>query len=427
MESLQPIRRIVAERLLSGDIVLTASSGKMSAVIRRASKGEVSHAMICVQHGSIIDSTDDGVQAHNIQRKLYEADDHVVVLRLRESLDPVQLQSVLNYARSEVGTRYSKVEAARSVLGGPKPRTRKLFCSRLVARAYAAAGVNLVPDPDYCTPEALRQSTLLTEIPDMTEIVSEAELAAWARRPNPLADMRAMQNEILDVARQRDPAIENFENLDAFVQANPQWDEEIAEAYRASGYLDLWRVDYAINPWHYDLDKMEARARSGDDEGLRLYCVSTIQEFHTAGVRFAVNLAHYEGAMQVNGRRTTAQLVALYSQLVRNDQLRRDIALAWLRRHHPGDAATHLQRIEPHSPIWFSIIDRVEPRLGAIARANIQQVGSVDVCSACGDPSQDYRLVNSADAMPGVPSLRLCSDCIVIRRGSGEILVPLHD
>lgn len=171
---------------------------------------------------------------------------------------------------------------------------------------------------------------------------------------------------------------------------------------------------------------MEASARSGDDEGLRLYCVSTIQEFHTGGVRFAVKVAYYERAMQVSGRRTTAQLVALYIQLVRNDQIRRDVALTWLRRHHPEDAATHLQRIEPHSSLWFSIIDRVEPFLGAIARANIQQEGSVDVCSSCGDPPQDYLLMNSADAMPGVPSLRLCSDCILIRRGYGEILVHLH-
>jgi len=36
-------------------------------------------------------------------------------------------------------------------------------------------------------------------------------------------------------------------------------------------------------------------------------------------------------------------------------------------------------------------------------------------------------LVNSADAMPGVPSLRLCSDCVVIRRLGGEILTPIED
>ncbi|MCB4860959.1 hypothetical protein K7W03_15305 [Sphingobium sp. PNB] len=63
--------------------------------------------------------------------------------------------------------------------------------------------------------------------------------------------------------------------------------------------------------------------------------------------------------------------------------------------------------------------------LGAISRISIQRMGSPDVCSACGDPADDYRLVNAAEAMPGVPSLRLCSDCVGIRRGGGEILEPI--
>lgn len=64
----QPLRRVRVEALQPGDIVLTARTGKVSKVVRRATKGEVSYAMICVQHGSTIDSTDDGVQASNIQR-----------------------------------------------------------------------------------------------------------------------------------------------------------------------------------------------------------------------------------------------------------------------------------------------------------------------------------------------------------------------
>jgi len=71
-------RRIKVELLMPGDIILTASRGKVSKAIRLATKGQVSHAMICVQHGSIVDSTDDGVQAHNIQRELYGPDDHVM-------------------------------------------------------------------------------------------------------------------------------------------------------------------------------------------------------------------------------------------------------------------------------------------------------------------------------------------------------------
>jgi hypothetical protein len=160
---------------------------------------------------------------------------------------------------------------------------------------------------------------------------------------------------------------------------------------------------------------------------LREYCVSTVREFHTGGLRFAVNLAHYEHSMQDRPRVTTAQLLYLYRQLVRNDHMRRTVALEWLRRHYPADAKSELQRIVPHSDHWFSIVDRVEPRLGAIARMNIEASGSVDGCFACGDPAEDYLIVNGAEAMPGVPSLRLCADCVGIRSGNGEIFAPLAD
>lgn len=259
----------------------------------------------------------------------------------------------------------------------------------------------------------------------MTEMVSPEELAAWAVRMNPIADMQEVQNHILSAARRLDPSVETFGDLDRLVQDHPEWDEEIARVYRESGYLDLWRADFAINPWHYDLDQMEASAGPFPDQGLLDYCVSTVREFHTGSLRFAVNLVHYRRALEAKGRRTTAQLTALYQQLVTNDQTRRDVALAWLKRHHPEQADLHLQRIPPHSDLWFSIVDRVEPRLGAIARLSIERMDSPDVCSACGDPASDYRLVNAADAMPGVPSLRLCSDCVGIRRSGGEILEPM--
>lgn len=421
------LRRIKVEVLRPGDIVLTATTGKVSKLVRTATNGIVSHAMICVQNGSTIDSTDAGVQASNIQRELYDPDDIVVVLRLREALDEVRLLQLIDFARSEVGTRYSKIEALRAVLPGPKPRTKQMFCSRLVARAYAAVGVQLVHDPDYCSPEDLRASPMLVELPDATEHVSGEELAAWGARPNPIAEMQRMQNEILSVARSLNPSVENFNDLDSFVQRHPEHDDVIAAAYRDSGYLDLWRADFAINPWHYDFNAMDAITSIRSLRDLREYSIGTIREFHTGGLRYAVNLAHCERAIQVGGGLFSAQLVTLYRQLVRNDQTRRDVALVWLRRYFPADAKRHLQRIVPHSELWFSIVDRVEPRLAAIARANIQCMGTDTGCSSCGDPAEDYLLVNSAEAMPGVPSLRLCSDCVAIRRGYGEILVSIDE
>jgi len=422
------VKRIRVEILMPGDIVLTSDSGKTSRLVRKATNGAVSHAMICVQSGSVIDSTDFGVQAHNIQRELYENADLLLVYRLRNPIDALPLAEVIDFARSEIGTRYSKLEAARSIIPGPKPRDKKMFCSRLVARAYAYAGVRLVADPDYCTPDELRSSPLLIPVTDTVEAVSEVEIVAWRSRPNPIAAMQESQNAVLAAARLLDPTVENFNDLDAMVQGHPEWDAAIARAYRESGYLELWKSDFAINPWHYDLDAMEeegAGAVKGDS--FHRYCVGTIREAQSGGFRYAVNLMHYRAAFDIAKRETTGQLVALYERLVWNDQIRRETALTWLRRHFPDDARNGLERIIPHSQLWFSMVDRVEPRLGAIARISIQSTGSEEVCSSCGDPADDYRLVNGAEAMPGVPSLRLCPDCVGIRRGWGEVLEPLDD
>jgi hypothetical protein len=302
-----------------------------------------------------------------------------------------------------------------------------MFCSRLVARAYAAAGIQLVHDPDYCSPDDLRVSSLLVEVPDMLEVVSERELEAWAARADPIAATHDAQNAILAIARALDPTIENFNDLDALVQAHPRHDDAIARAYRDTGYLDIWRNDFAVNPWHYDLAEMEAATNERTVEEIRRYCISTIREYHTGGLRFAVNLAHYERAMQAGPRQTTSQLVQLYRQLVRNDHMHRSVALEWLRRRYPTDAKAEMQRIVPHTELWFSIVNRVEPRLGAIARMNIEAASSAAGCSSCGDPADDFLVVNGDEAMPGVPSLRLCPDCVAIRTGFGEILAPIDD
>lgn len=275
---------------------------------------------------------------------------------MREPLSAARLGAVLDFARSEIGTRYSKIDAARSVLVGSRPRNRQLFCSRLVARAYAHVGIQLVADADYCTPDELRWSPLLIELEDMTEPVSEEEIAAWAARPNPIAEFQESQNAILEAARRLDSTVENFNDLDRLVQTHPELDEAVAKAYRDSGYLELWRTDFRVNPWHYDLDGMEALTKASTLDDLRDYCISTIREFHSGGLRYAVNLVHYTGALRANNKQTTAQLVALYERLAHNDQLRRDTALAWLRRHFPDEAK---KRSRTHSAAFgIMVLDR---------------------------------------------------------------------
>ena len=49
--------------LRTGDIILTSGSNKMSKAVRRATNSAISHAMIYVQHSSVIDATAEGVHS----------------------------------------------------------------------------------------------------------------------------------------------------------------------------------------------------------------------------------------------------------------------------------------------------------------------------------------------------------------------------
>lgn len=417
------MKRLQIDSVQPGDILFTARPGKISKTIRAATEGVVSHAMICVQHSSFIDSTSDGVQARNLQRELFEDDEQAFHFRLKNPPRREVMEQIIDYARAEVGARYSISEAARSVAAVRRPRSRRQFCSRLVARVYKMAGIELVPDADYCSPEDLRRSPLLKELTVEFEPVSGEEFAWMSDRPNPIQATHNAQNAVLDAARSVDPEVENFNDLYGFLVKRPEADQVIAGALESSGYLEIWKMEVDEHPWRYTHGLMDKLSAS--PEVVRDYCIGTVKEAYSGGIRFAVNLAQLRELQRQHPRESFRLEIALYETLVRNDQNRREVAYDWLQRHYPDLLKQHMEEIEPHTPYWWSVIDRVEPQLAALSRHAVVSEGGTDVCTSCGDqPASRYRVVNGAETMPGVPSLRLCDDCIGIRRGMGNILVP---
>lgn len=420
------MKRIKIDSVIPGDILFTARSGKIGKSIRFTTNGVVSHAMICVAHGSFIDSTSDGVQARNLQRELFEDDEQAFHFRLKNPPERQILAQVIDYARAEIGARYSIIEAARSVSPLRRSNSKKQFCSRLIARVYKQAGIELVDDTDYCTPEDLRRSPLLEGLPVEFELVTVEDLAWMSDDPNPIKAMQDAQNAILEAARSVDSKIENFNDLYALLVRRPEADQVVADALESSGYLDLWKKEVDGHPWRYAEGLMDILP--DPPELVRDYCIGTVKEAYSGGVRFAINLVQLKALQDQHPRRAFSLEIALYETLVRNDQNRREIAYNWLQRHYPDLLTQHMEEIEPHTSYWWSVIDRVEPQLAALSQHAVVSEGRTDVCSSCGDrPAASYRVVNGAETMPGVPSLRLCDDCIKIRRGMGNILVPFLD
>ena len=72
---------------------------------------------------------------------------------------------------------------------------------------------------------------------------------------------------------------------------------------------------------------------------------------------------------------------------------------------------------EPHTVEWFEALEAFDPSKAAITRMVVERLGSLDVCSICGDdPARDYQLIDRFMQRNAVATIRLCDDCLRIKR-----------
>ncbi len=181
--------------------------------------------------------------ARNTQRLFFENDCSIHVLRLREGLSDAQLGVILNFMRGHIGTQYSGKEAVLTAIGGGRQPSKKQFCSRIVAQAYALAGIQLVSDPSYCSPADLKDSPLLVTIADTTVPLTSEEAASWDGRPDVPEMMRNATNVFLSGARLKSSAIQTFEDVNRHLATRPEDDDRFCQLLVESGYLSIWKID----------------------------------------------------------------------------------------------------------------------------------------------------------------------------------------
>lgn len=324
-------RRLDAAQLRPGDIVLTSDQSRLSLAIQTFTRSDISHAMIYVESHSIIDANSEGVHARNTQRLHYPADCALYVLRAKRPLTPEEAEAICLFARSKVGTQYSKIEAAQSVSPVRAPAGRRQFCSRLAAQAYAFAGRPLASNPHYVSPGDLLRSGVLRRVSGATEILSPEEREAWANHLDLTQLMRDATNVVLSGVRALDPRIETFDDINDFLIAHPEHDAAVLTIYEASGYLELFKADLLQNGWRYDLGLMAQVARNQAHE-IAGYCRDTVANKLGVCDRYARNYEGYGELRARYGLRTFARLQDLYATLAELDARRTEVAEAWLQR-----------------------------------------------------------------------------------------------
>ena len=412
--------RLNEQVLRPGDIILVTQSTKTSARIRLATMSDVSHAMVYVEDRSVIDARPGGVRSSNTQRLFLEAARPVHALRLRTAPTAAQLKVIERELRGKIGTRYSERQAALTLVPAKLAGDRQQFCSRLVAQAYAAAGIALVGNPDFCSPGSLKRSKLLEPIADATVPVTPEEIAFFESREDIPELMHEATNSLLDGARTFDPKIEDLDDLNGFIVDHPEHDEEMCRILVDSGYLDIWKIEQSKNPWQYDLELMNGEP----DGGMAVYCWEVLRNEGAQPNRYIQNRAEYDSFARQFDRGYFRKMVELYDTLATLHVQRVDVAQRWLEAHdevEPADPAS----LVPHSEAWFAALAQWSPNQAMMTRAVVAAAGRPDVCSVCGDqPVRDHRLVEGQRPAGGVDTLRLCGDCVSIRRDAGELFVP---
>jgi hypothetical protein len=258
------------EKIAPGDIILESGTSKFSSVIKTVTRSNFSHAMIYVGH-SIIHALTDGVYSANPQRVLVDNPNGLKVLRLKSPLSEQACITVVNYARNLSGSIYSIPEAGKSAVlkkTNKVTESKQQFCSRLVAQSYRQIGVNIVNNPDYCTPEDINKSSSLSEVLEVIREASEQEIA-FAESENPILEnqkrMFLWLNQAREAFSERNIEIQTEADVTSSLMENADLDGLVCSFIKESGYLEHYDFDKKVNPFRYDVNAFRQKYLSQED------------------------------------------------------------------------------------------------------------------------------------------------------------------
>ncbi|WP_298146725.1 hypothetical protein [Flavobacterium sp.] len=247
---------IKRENLLIGDILLIKTNDRTCEKIREYSKSNFSHALIYRGNSSCLESNALGVASVNPQRLLFQNIDDLCVLRLKDlSLLP-KLEIGLINSSSKVGMGYSsRRELMKSYLETLEKaeEENRQFCTRLVSQIYFESGIDIVQNPDYCSPKDIENSELLEKVDDMLKEASLQEIELAQEENNILSIQTDALFTIFEKIREiSNVDIQTFDQIDDFLIQNPEFDEAFNTIVKDSKYFDLGNLEKEKNILMYN-------------------------------------------------------------------------------------------------------------------------------------------------------------------------------
>jgi hypothetical protein len=244
-----------------GDIIISSGTSFGAQFIKAGTWSKDTHAMIYVGHTMIHAVPKGGVFSKNPQRELFKSKDHVKVFRVKNKLSLDTLNSICDHARALVGSIYSVKEAVltkKHAKSSTDAQTKMQFCSRLVAQAYASQDIEIVNNPNYCSPKELSNSSSLQEVKDAIRKASDDEIK-FSKTTDPTLENQKVTydwlNKSREIANALDFEIQTVNDVSIFIKAHPTQDSVICEFIKNSGYLDHYQCDLKLNPFRYNSEE----------------------------------------------------------------------------------------------------------------------------------------------------------------------------
>lgn len=248
-------------QLQPGDIILESGTKPHSKLIATATDGPYSHAYIALSNTVLVHATKEGgVFSCNPQRVLVDSFESLVLFRLKDIslLTPQNVLYLEKFLRQEIGCLYSVPEAIKVVTNPTNCDYNFQFCSRLVAQAYEAIGIELVKNTNFANPNELAKSSLLKQV-DKGIIEASEESVNFA---NTLDKVKINQEETykwLKKARKFvmdscGEVIRSQTDVSEIVRVSPHFGKIIASYIRETDYCTMYLEEKKANPWRYDVN-----------------------------------------------------------------------------------------------------------------------------------------------------------------------------
>jgi len=305
------------DKLEMGDIILESGSSKFSWWIKKGTGSEYSHAMLYVGH-SIIHALTDGVYSGNPQRILVNSKSDLKVLRLKDGVDN-KIDTIVANGRTLVGSLYSVPEAIIAPIKKNtklKSKTSAQYCSKLVASVYADAGISLVKNEDYCSPEDINKSKLLIEVKDCVRKASIDDIE-FAKSDNPILENQkntfTYLNDCRILFQKRDINIQSETDVAMALIENIDLDRQVCEYMKKSNYFEHYNSDEKHNPHRYDINLFLKAYENNSSTGKEIL----IGEFQSLFQIIERHSQNYQ-ASKSNYLGAKLEYYALYIELYKN-------------------------------------------------------------------------------------------------------------